>query len=228
MTPQFLSKCALPLLTMLPALASAASLQIDFEASREGRLDTGFYSVPGVVFSNAVLFRDNDSPSGSGFFGNAPSIYGAMTMYRPVNANVGATVTVAAGFTGEVSFWYSTISTPVTVAVFDASNHILAQSGGNNDDLKLLGTTTGTFPGPFSDKETGSYNRWAQYTLKFDGVASSIVFTGTALNPVMGMELGDFYIDNIVLTPVPEASSTALMLAGLAGVAAVATRRRRR
>lgn len=221
----------MPLLVSFPALASR-TLTIDFEAGTEGRITPARYEVPGVSFGNAYLFIDADSPGnngaprGSGDFGNAPSKYGAMTMFRPTTSPAGATLTFAEGIQGEISFWYSTIFAPATVEILDAQGAILARSGVEGPALGALGSAAVPFKGPFGDSEFGAYNRWQQYRLSFSGIGSSIVFNGNVLDPgPTGMVLGDFFIDNIVVSTVPETPAGALMLAG-AGMLAWQRRRR--
>ncbi|MEF7615007.1 PEP-CTERM sorting domain-containing protein [Aquincola sp. MAHUQ-54] len=233
-----MSKLAVPkwlvsTLVLAPALASA--LTIDFE-TRESRLDDGHYApIPGVSFSNAIVFVDEDADdrrpdigNGTGNFGRAPNTpYGAMMLYKPATSTVGAVVSFEPGFVDEISFWYSTINTGATVTVLDASNNVLAQSGSGTAALELLGSDDAPFKGAFSDQEYGRYNKWAFYRLSFAGIGHSIVFNGTVLNPAPdGMALGDFFIDDLTLTSaVPETSTVALMIAGLAGLGLRARRR---
>lgn len=221
-----------PLLVALPAAAANRPLTIDFEAASEGPISTANYAVAGVSFENAYLFIDADSPGaggaprGSGDFGRAPSKYGAMTMFRPAGSAAGATLTFADGIGKSISFWYSTVFAPMTVQVLDAQGAILAQSGVNGPALGALGSDAVPFRGPFGEREMGSYNRWQRYTLDFAGVGHAIVFNGNVLDPgPTGMVLGDFFVDNLVVTTVPEAPTAALMLAG---AGALAWRRRRR
>lgn len=215
-------------LACAPLLASAVTL--DFEVEREGPTASGVYQPPGFTISNGFVFIDDDSDtpgrSGTGNFGRAPSRYGALTLYRDAGAADGLRIDVAQGFQGSVSFSYSTFESSARVTVLGANNQVLAQSGTNADPLLTLESDPAPFKGKFKDEESGSFNRWATYTLTFDGVAQSLVFDGDVGNPAGGKVLGRFFIDDVVLSPVPEASSMAMLLAGLAAVGVVARRRR--
>lgn len=219
---------AAALLACAPLLASAVTL--DFEVEREGPADSDIYQPPGFSISNGFIFIDADSTtpgrSGTGNFGRAPSRFGALTLYRDAGASEGVRIDVAQGFQGSVSFSYSTFESTARVTVLGANNEVLAQSGTNADPLLTLDSDPAPFKGKFKDEESGSYNKWETYTLSFQGTAQSLVFDGDVGNPAGGKVVGRFFIDDVVLSPVPEASTVAMLLAGLAAVG-VATRRRR-
>ena len=219
-------------LACVPSFASA--LTLDFETGeREGPAGlSGVYAVPGVTISNGFVFidADTDQPgrAGTGNFGRAPSKYGALTLYRDATSSDGLSISFAAGITDQISFAYSTVDRPLTVTVLDASNNVLAQSGTTAMPLKELGADDEPFKGPFKEKENGRYNRWDNYTLTFSGVAKTVVFSGIVSNPgPTGKVFGDFFVDNLtVTTAVPESSTVAMMLAGIAGLGVAARRRR--
>lgn len=219
------------LLACAPVLASAVTL--DFEdGTGEGPTSLGVYDKPGVTISNGFVFLDADTDQpgrpGTGNFGNAPSKYGALTLYRDALTDDKLSISFAGGITQKISFWYSTIDHAATVTVLDAGNNVLAESGASHPALLELGSNDVPFKGPFSDAEEGSYNRWRLYTLTFDGVGQTVTFSGFTSNPgPTGKVFGDFFIDNLTVTAaVPETSTVVMMLAGLAGVGAVARRRR--
>lgn len=219
-------------LACAPAFASA--LTLDFETGeREGPTGlAGVYAVPGASISNGFVFidADTDQPGrpGTGNFGRAPSKYGALTLYRDAASSEGLSISFDAGITDQISFAYSTIGRSLTVTVLDANNTVLAQSGTTAAPLKELGSDEAPFKGNFKDKEDGSYNRWADYTLSFSGVAKTVVFSGFVSNPgPTGKVFGDFFVDNLnVVSAVPEPATVAMMLAGFAGVGVAARRRR--
>lgn len=218
----------------LPALASA--LTLDFETGeREGPTGMpGVYAVPGVSISNGFVFIDDDTDQpgrpGTGNFFNAPSKYGALTLYRDSSSTNGLALRFDGGITSSISFFYSTVSRPMTVTVLDANNNVLAQSGASAPDLLALGSDQGPLlGGHFRNEEEGRFNRWASYQLGFSGTATTVVFEGAVSSPgPTGKVLGDFFVDNLtVVSAVPETSTVAMMLAGIAGLGVVARRRQR-
>ncbi len=193
----------LALLAMAPAMASASSFVVDFEHPWNYGSDVnGYYAGGtaddgtsganlGVAFVNfSGLSNDTDFT----YYAGAPSPLGTAYAHDNAFMNIGA------GVNGNLSFFYST-PTAVTGA-------IKAYSG-----LNGTGTLLGTFDLGANSSE--SYDTWSSVTLRFDGVAESFDFTGSA--SVVGF-------DNI--SAVPEAGTTAMLLGGVGLLAAMARRRR--
>ncbi len=194
---------ALALLAMAPALAAASSFVVDFEHPWNygsdvngyyagGTADDGTAGVNwGVSFVNVTgLSNDADFT----YYAGAPSPVGTAYAHDNAYMNVGA------GVDGNLSFFYST---PIAV-----TGAIKAYSG-----LNGTGALLGTFDLGANSGE--SYDTWNSVTLRFDGVAQSFDFTGSA--NVVGF-------DNI--SAVPETASMAMMLGGMALLAGLARRRR--
>ncbi|WP_348752399.1 PEP-CTERM sorting domain-containing protein, partial [uncultured Aquincola sp.] len=160
----------------------------------------------------------------------APSKYGALTLYRDSSSTDGLALRFDGGITSSISFWYSTVNRPMTVTVLDANNNVLAASGANGPELEAQGTNVGPLTGGhFRPIEEGRFNRWKPYALDFSGTATTVVFNGFVSGPgPTGKVLGDFFVDNLtVVSAVPETSTVAMMLAGIAGLGVVARRRQR-
>jgi hypothetical protein len=194
---------ALALLAMAPTLACASSFVVDFEHPWNYGSDVNGYYAGGTA---------DDGTSGanlgvsfvnvSGLSNDADFTYyaGAPSPLGTAYAHDNAFMNVDSGVSGNLSFFYST---PVAVA-----GAIKAYSG-----LDGTGTLLGTFDLGANSSE--SYDTWSSVTLRFDGLARSFDLTGSA--NVVGF-------DNI--SAVPEAASTAMMLAGVAVLAGLARRRR--
>ncbi|MEC5386743.1 PEP-CTERM sorting domain-containing protein [Uliginosibacterium sp. H3] len=195
---KFLPIAALALFAASPAFAGTSFL-IDFEKNWDyGTAVDNTYSALGVEFVN-VLGLSNDADFT--YFTNAPSPLGtasAATFDAPGYSN--AYLNVAGGVDGALSFYYSSPD-----AVVGA---IKAYSGLNGTGT-LLGTIDLT-------ANTNDYSNWTAATFAFAGTAQSFDLTGSA-------NLVGF--DNIAA--VPEASTYAMLLAGLGLMGLVARRSRR-
>ena len=132
------------------------------------------------------------------YFDNAPSALGTASAQLDGVVNTAAYLNVAGGVDNALSFYYASPS--------DVLGAVKAYSGLNG---------TGTLLGTFDLSTNGNYDNWTQVTFNFAGTAQSFDFTGSA--NVVGF-------DNIAA--VPEASSAAMLLAGL-GLLGFAARRSR-
>ncbi len=200
----------------LPATASVITLNFEGAGDQAQLLD--FYnggtdsvgnsgSNYGVGFgSNALSLVDADA-GGSGNFGNEPSPNTIMFFLSGT-----AVLNYAPGFTTGFSFYYSS-STDAVVNVYS----------GLNATGTLLGSihlNAQAFDGCSGDP-TGQFCNWSAAGVAFAGTAMSIDFGGT---------VNQTGYDNITFgsaTPtVPEPSTYALLALGLAGVGAIARRRK--
>jgi hypothetical protein len=193
-----ISIAALALFAATPAFAGSSFL-IDFEKNWDyGTAVDNTYAALGVSFTN-VLGLSNTADFT--YYTNAPSPLGVANVQLDGVVNTTAYMNVAGGVDNALSFFYST---PVAVG-----GAIKAYSG-----LNGTGTLLGTFDLPANDG--GAYDTWTSATFAFAGTAQS--FDLSATNGAVGF-------DNIAA--VPEASTTAMLLAGL-GLLGFTARRNRR
>jgi hypothetical protein len=181
------------LLAAAPAF-SATPVTIDFEAPASFASIADFYSAQGVSFGLDALAFQQDMIT----FSNAPSPIGVMAAVGP-----DATMNVASGFTGAVSFFYS--------APADTTLHVWS-------DLNGLGTQMGVFS---LSANSSAYDSWTQVSLNLgNGVAKSITFGEGAAT------LAAF--DNVTIAAVPEPSEALMLALGLGVVSQVVRRARRK
>ena len=147
----------------------------------------------GVVFSsNALALIDADA-GGTGNFGGEPSpSTGLFFLTGPA-----ATMNVAAGFTTGFSFFYSAISNPGSITVYDGLN----ATGNVLATLALPLTANNGAPDP-----TGQFSPL---------VPIGVAFTGTALSVDFGGTVNQIVFDDITIgsqtpgsTPTPGPSPT--------------------
>lgn len=206
---------AAALLAALPAFA--ANTLIDFEGVTSFASVADYYNggsdgagVSGVnlglAFSGAALALSNDgladSPSGN-YFSNAPSAGSVMFV-----ADSSAVLNVAKGFTGEISFYYSAVSSEFDVV------QIYSGLDASGSSLGSVSLSRNAQLGGCGDSP---YCNWQQITLSFAGTGQSISFGG----------VGNVAFDNIAITAVPEPETYGMMALGLAGLM-VAMRRQRK
>ncbi len=154
----------------------------------------------GVSFTDAALGLSNDSSFS--YYSNAPTSGSVMFAYDAT-----ATMNVASGFTGQLTFWYAS-----NAAVLDAVN---IYSGLNSTGTLLASASLfGNASLACSDTD---FCRFDLTSVKFAGVAHSVNFGGNALNVAY---------DNIGLTisAVPEPETYVLLTAGLLAVAFIKRR----
>lgn len=213
---------------LVPALAGAQAVTLDFEGLTSQASINDFYNGGtdsagasgtnyGVAFgSNALALTESDPGAN---FSAQPS--GDTVMFFLTGT---AVLNYTAGFDTGFSFYFSTTGFTGQVNVYDGLN-----ATGN-----LLGSITlpalGTGPdaaNPFSNWQVGS--------LSFAGMAMSIDFGGT-VNQVGYDNITFGSVDPTTppttpttppTTPIPEPSTYALMTLGLVALAATARRRRR-
>ena len=193
-----------------PALATYQPITIDFEGVNSfasvgeynnggtdaaGNSDTNY----GVSFTPAVMGLANDD-AGT-YFVNAPS---PMNVMYATDAS--AFMNVAIGFTDAASFYYSsTTSAPNAIQIFSDLNGTGSLLGSfslnQNTPLNCTGAT---------------YCNFEKTTVMFSGLAKSIAFGGNN---------GSVAFDDVTITPVPEASSYAMLALGLGALGLYARRR---
>jgi hypothetical protein len=163
-----------------------------------------------VFSSNALALNVGASSN----FANNPSPAGILYFDNPDGTATGATMNVAAGFTGALSFYYSAAypNNPGAVTIYGGVD----QTGTTLASLVL--PVTPTLPPGKPD-----FNNWVAMTLNFTGTAKSVYFSGAAATYIA--------FDNVTLGEsappgVPEPSS--LVLAGLGCLGGLAFLARRR
>lgn len=209
---KFAKKLAVAAALAATSMFASASFTLTFEGVGDLNPVGNYYNGGaggnlGVSFSSDALGLVDSSAGGSGNTGNDPS--GITTLLFLANT---AVLNYAAGFQDGFSFYYATPNTAGYVSVYSELD-----KGGS-----LLGTIQlpiiGTAPGG------STYDLWAIGSLSLAAgvTAKSIDFGGTP----------NFIVfDNVTFgsvnpNPVPEPSTYALILGGLAGVAAIARRRK--
>lgn len=204
---KLISTAALALVAAMPAMA--ADTLVDFETvTGFASIDT-FYSggtdsegntgpALGVAFGGDALGLVNDFDT---YFSNAPTAMGTMT---PVGSD--ATMNVAAGFTGRISFAY-------------AASEFVAQ--GVNVYSGLDGT--GALLASFNLVGNATAGCADSAFCRFDTLSSS--FFGTARSVTFGNAANLAVFDDISITAVPEPATVLMLSLGLAGLM-LAQRRR--
>jgi len=206
---KLLGAAAAALFAATPAFA--ASTLIDFETATSfasineyynGGADSAGAIGPslGVSFGGDALALQND-PLGP-YFSNAPSPLGVMA---PVGSN--ATLNFAAGFTGEISFYYSS-SDVVANAV-----QVWSGANGSGSLLASFDLAANAQAGGCSDSAFCHFD------------ALSTTFAGTAHSVTFGNASNFAAFDNVSVTAVPEPSTMLLMALGLGGLMLVQRRR---
>ena len=194
-----------------PALAAqAAPITLDFEGVESFSSVGDFYNGGtdgagnsgtdyGVSFTSSGLGLSNDALGD--YFSNAPTP--GSILFATDDALF---MNVAAGFADYASFFYSSsVSAPLVVNIYSGLNG------------------TGSVLGSFSlnlNAQAGCND-----TMFCNFEKTSVVFAGIGHSIGFGATAGTVGFDNVVLNPVPEPSTYALLAFGLAGIG-LATRRR--
>jgi hypothetical protein len=190
------------------APASAVTV-LTFEGIADNTAVGNFYA-PDYIFSDDTLALVDSDAGGGGNFANEPS---ADTIMFFLNAN-NAVLNVPAGFDTGFSFFY-TSSTAATVTVYDG----LDATGNVLGTIDLVAQHTRGCAGD----PNGTFCNWTAIGVAFAGTAMSIDFGGTA---------NQTGYDNITFGSdrpggaVPEPTTWAMMIGGLALVGASMRRRK--
>ncbi len=199
---------ALALAAATPAVA--VDTTIDFETATSFASVAQYYNggadsagnigpALGVSFGGDVLGLMNDALGP--YFSNAPSPLGTMTV-----VGSDATMNVAAGFTGAISFWYSADTfTLGAVSVWSGLNG----TGSIVASFNLVNNAT-------DGCSSSAFCRFDRVASTFQGIARSVTFANAANVAVF---------DNINVNVVPEPTTLALMLGGILAVGSLARRR---
>lgn len=207
------------------AAVAAGLLTVGSAAQAQVALAESFDNVAGLAAAGWTFLNNSTSPGTNWFQGNSgifPAASGAADAYAAAN------FLSTTGTTGAVSNW---LITPQLLLDATSEVSLLVQVGGEGfvDTLQVLVSTTGTAPADFS--LIGSYSASANagwvplnFSAQLAGssqayVAFRYVVDDVAVN---GNYVG---IDNLVVSAVPEPMSAVLFGLGLAGLAAVRTRR---
>jgi len=195
--------------------AVAAQTTIDFEGTGSFNSILEFYNGGtdtagstgtnyGVSFTASATGLSNDALNT--YFSHAPTP--GTVMFAPDSA---AFMNVGDGFTGSVSLYYSSdVAAPNAINIYSGLNgagDLLGSLSLNNN------AQTGCSDTPFCNFELS--------TVTFSGTGKSIGFDGAAGHTAFD----NVTFDNAAIAPVPEPTTYALMMLGLAGIGLVARRR---
>lgn len=152
----------------------------------------------GVSFTDAAVGISNDA--NFSYYSNAPTGGTVMAAFDTT-----ATMNVASGFAGQLTFWYSS-----SVAALDAVN---IYSGLNGTGTLLASASL------FGNAKLGcsdtDFCRFDLTSVKFADIAKSVNFGGNAQFVAY---------DNIGITPVPELDTYVMLAAGLVAMALIKRR----
>ncbi|MGQ3053458.1 MAG: hypothetical protein ACT6S0_16905 [Roseateles sp.] len=194
-----------------PALAGVVSL--DFEHETDVSKVAGFYAAQGVVFSGnawSISSNQNGCP-GIALFSRTNSCGGLLLGVDPLQSpGAGSTsfmIDLAGGFVTEFSFVYGIRSSAnVTIKVFD-------ELDGKGNLLQSLNGLSGSA----CDVGVLSFCEWYSTSIRFSGVAKSVMVTG--VDQRLMMDDLQFITPTTVPGQLPEPASMALALSALGALA---------
>ncbi len=216
---KLLFACAAMAMLVAGAPAKAAVIQLTFEGLKNLESINGFYNGGtgsqgsvgpnlGVEFSSDSLAIIDSDAGGTGNIGGEPSPSTAMFFL-----NARPLMNVAAGFTTGFSTYYSAITNPGSLQIWDGLN-----GTGNVLAFQTLATT----PNNGAPDPTGSFSPFVRIGLTFSGIAKSVVFGG-AQNQI-AFDNVTFGSDNPDTREVPEPST--MVLLGLGSLGLILSRRK--
>jgi len=175
--------------------ASAALVTANFDDVTSFSAVGSAYAASGLVFDTEAMAIDGtDATLATPFTAHS----GTNAMFSPFTATV---MNVAAGFTGDVSFWYSSITGSTTVSVFDG--------------LNATGSVLSTFT---LAANSTAYEMFSLASQSFSGMGYSISFGGND---------GQIAYDDVTVNAVPLPAAALLFPMGAAALGLSARRKRR-
>lgn len=181
----------------------------------------GYYSQKGIGFSDkalAAVDADSCNPGDCfGDFANEPSPSTTMSFLG------GDQVTISrnGGFTGGLSFWYSS-EVEVTVSLFDLNGVVIDLDPSSN-------STSRTFAAQHTlncvGDPTGTFCHWDEVSIDFLGTAGSLVFQAANVGRVAKATFDDIALGKAAGgNAVPEPATLMLVGAALLGLSTVRRR----
>jgi hypothetical protein len=209
---KLMSALAAGLLSAAPAF-SLTTVTLDFQGAGDYTYVDNYYNGGtnadgasgvnyGISFGPGALAATNVDYFS--YYSNAPT----PTVLTAVGSN--AALNSAAGFSGEISFWYSSVAA-TSVSVFS----------GLNGTGSLLATFALAANAQDGCSDTPFCN-WQSTSLNIAGVGQSIQFGSTYLGTEIGGVAG---FDNITVTQVPVPAAAWLLLSGLSGLGVFSRRK---